>query len=63
MNEWSEKWNALPLEIRLIGSKCETQMRINQLEMEKKRLKQRYLQSIKEVNEHIANLRHYLEER
>jgi len=62
MNEWSERWNALPIEIRLIGSKVEAQMRINQLQMERDRLQKRYAQSCKEVNEHIANLRSYLSE-
>ena len=60
MSRWSEKWNAMPKEIRLIGTMVETEMRINQLLMEKDRLKTRYCQSIKEVNDHIKNLKQRL---
>jgi phage host-nuclease inhibitor protein Gam len=62
MSEWSDKWNAMPYDIRHIGSMCETEMRINQLMMEKARLKKRYLQSIKEVDEHIKNLKQFLKD-
>ena len=53
---WSEKWNALPAEIRHIGSMVETQMRIQQLGFERERLTKRYRQSIIEIDQHIANL-------
>jgi len=61
MSEWSDKWNALPREVRHIGSMVESEMRINQLKREKDRLKTRYKQSIKEVNDHIKNLEKWIE--
>ena len=60
MSKWSEAWNKLPKEIRHIGSMCEAEMRVNQLKIEKNRLKKRYQQSITEVNEHIASLEHWI---
>lgn len=41
MSRWSDIWNKLPAEIRHIGAMCETEMRIQQLTMEKERLKKR----------------------
>ena len=60
-DKWTEKWNALPYEIRHIGSMVESQMRINQLEMEKNRLKRAYQRSVREANAHIKNLRRWIE--
>jgi hypothetical protein len=39
----------------------ETEMRINQLEAEKLRLKRSYDRNLKEINEHIANLKRWIE--
>ena len=58
--EWSDKFNALPKEIRLIGAMCQTEMRIQQLGMEKARLVIRHSQSMKEINAHIKNLEDWL---
>ena len=55
-SDWSAKWNALPDDVRRIGSMVEAQMRIQQLGMELDRLKSRYRQSVREVKSHIANL-------
>jgi len=60
MSKWTDEWNKLPYEIRHIGSMCGAEMRINQLEMEKDRLKRRYDQSLKEINEHIKNLEDWI---
>ena len=60
MSKWSDKWNRLPEETRLIGAMCSTEQRINQLEVEKARLKKRYLESVREINSHIKNLKHWL---
>jgi hypothetical protein len=60
MSRWSDIWNKLPAEIRHIGSMCETEMRIQQLNMEKERLKKRYHQSVKEIDEHIENLEKWI---
>ena len=60
MSIWSKKFNELPKEIRHIGAMTECEMRINQLELEKARLKKHYLASVAEVNEHIKNLKDWL---
>lgn len=60
MDTWSEKFNALPPEIRHIGSMCETELRIQHLNFEKDRLKKRYQQSCKEINEHIKTCKELL---
>jgi len=62
MSEWSDQWNAMPIKYRKIGSMIETQMRINQLHKEKDRLEKRYRQSVREVNDHIGNLKRSLKE-
>ncbi len=54
---WSTKWNALPFPIRHIGAMVETKMRIQQLGFERERLTKRYRQSLREVDQHIANLK------
>ena len=60
MSKWAEAFNALPYEIRHIGAMCEAEMRINQLKMEKDRLKRAYERSLSEINGHIKNLEDYL---
>ena len=60
MDDWSKKWNKMPQEIRHIGAAVNTEMRIQQLNDEKRRLKNRYRQSLNEVNGHIANLEEWL---
>jgi len=62
MNKWSDKFNALPRDIRDIGCMCQTEMRINQLEMEKTRLIMRHHQSLNEINEHIKNLKQWIKD-
>jgi len=60
MNKWSDAFNSLPREIRHIGAMAEAEMRIFQLKREKDRLKNRYNQSIKEVDNHIKNLEDWI---
>ena len=60
MSKWSEAFNKLPIEIRHVGAMNEAEMRINQLKIEKNRLKKRYDQSIVEINQHIKNLEEWL---
>lgn len=60
MSKWSEQFNKLPKEVRHIGAMCEAETRIQHLNFEKKRLKARYAQSIREINEHIANCEKWL---
>lgn len=57
---WSEKFNELSPEIRTIGAAAEAQLRIQHLNFEKSRLKKRYDQSIKEINDHIKNCERWL---
>lgn len=42
MSDWSDKYNELPYETRHVAGMVITEMRINQLRMEKERLKKRY---------------------
>ena len=58
----SDRFNALPFEIREIGCGMELMTRIQQLEMEKVRLKKRYDQSVHEINDHIENCEKALKE-
>lgn len=53
----SEEYNSLPIETKRLGSIMESRMRMNQLIMEKGRLKKRYKQSMEEVDDHIRNLK------
>ncbi len=62
MSKHSDAFNALSFEVRSICSGVIVETRINQLRIEKNRLKRRYLQSMKEINEHIKNLEKYLRE-
>lgn len=57
---WSEKYNALPIEVRIIGSAMESKMRIQQLRAEKHRLAAAYRRSMKEINDHIKNCQEHL---
>lgn len=41
MGRWDERFNQLSPEIRQIGTMCECEMRINQLKIEKDRLRKR----------------------
>ena len=61
MSKWSDLYNSLPDEWRAVGRPCEMQVRIQHLKAEKDRLKRRYNQSLKEIDEHIANLERELE--
>jgi hypothetical protein len=53
--DWSQEFNALPEHIRIIGAAMEVRTRIQHLNFEKDRLKRRYDQSMREINEHILN--------
>ena len=55
MTDWTKKFNELPKEIRVIGSAMEAQTRIQHLKLEKDRLRKRYQQSCREINEHIKS--------
>ena len=61
MSKWSDRFNELPIEVRHIASMVESEMRINQLEAEKLRLKRSYDRNVKEINQHIANLKRWIE--
>jgi hypothetical protein len=56
MSKWSKEWNKLPDHIRHIGAMVQTEMRINQLHMERDRLCKRHKQSLAEIDQHIKNL-------
>jgi len=60
VSKWSEKFNALPRDIRHIGAMCEIELRIQHLNMEKVRLKRRYQQSCRQINDHIEDCEHSL---
>jgi transcriptional regulator of heat shock response len=60
VRDWSAEYNVLPMEIRIIGSAINNQTRINQLEAEKHRLKQRYQKSVREINDHIKNCEEWI---
>lgn len=60
MSKWSDEFNALPIEVRKIANMVECEMRINQLEMEKKRLKKSYNRNLEEINDHIKNLERWI---
>ncbi len=60
MEDWSKKFNDLPKETRLIASAVSCQTNIQFLNFEKRRLKKRYSQSIKEINEHIKSIESWL---
>ena len=60
MIDWNDRFNALPKDVRVIGSAMEAQTRIQQLNFEKDRLRVRYKQSMKECNDHIRNCEKWL---
>lgn len=60
MTNWSEKYNALPRDVRRIGAAMESRTRIQHLNFEKERLKKRYRQSLAEINDHIKNCEDWL---
>ena len=55
MSTWADKFNALPGDVRRIGSAMDNLTRIQQLEMEKRRLKAAYQKSCREIDDHIKN--------
>ena len=55
MTDWSKRFNALPDHARQIGRAMELKTRIQHLDFEEARLKQRYLRSRKEILEHRQN--------
>ena len=57
---WSDKFNKLPIEIRNIACASSAYENINYLVREKQRLKKRYNQSVKEINEHIKNIEKWI---
>jgi hypothetical protein len=58
--DWAEMFNGLPREVRRISTALECKTRIQHLNMEKDRLKRRHAQSVKEINDHIANCASHL---
>jgi len=60
MVDWTAEFNALPEHIRTIGCAMEARTRIQQLKMEKGRLKRHYELSVHEVDEHIKNCETWL---
>jgi hypothetical protein len=58
--DWSKDFNSLPEDVRTIGCVLEARTRIQQLEMEKERLKKHYRQSVDEIDGHIENCRVWL---
>lgn len=53
--EWFARFNALPEDIRTIGVAMELKTRIQQLAMEKGRLKAHYLMAVADVDAHMKN--------
>ena len=53
MSKYSDDFNELPFEVRKIAAKVMLQYQIRDLGFEKERLKKRYNQSLKEINEKI----------
>jgi len=60
MSKYSDAYNALPFEVRAICSKVLLQDQIRDLHFEKDRLKRRYNQSLKEINDKIKFCEHDL---
>ena len=59
---WSEQYNRLPFETRIICSAVLMENQILQLVKEKRRLEKHYHASLLEINEHIDNIRRSLKE-
>ena len=55
MTYWSDKFNALPMDVRTIAAAVSNRQMINSLKREKGRLKKRYQSSVKEIDDHIKN--------
>jgi hypothetical protein len=53
MRDWSAEFNALPRDVRTIGQALELRTRVQHLRLEKQRLKKRYEQSNREIDDHI----------
>lgn len=60
--DWTAEFNALPNDVRLIGSAMEVQTRIQHLQMERERLAQAYRRSLDKVDCHIRNCEKWLKE-
>lgn len=52
-NNWSKLFNALPEDTRIIGVAMELKTRIQQLSMEKMRIKSNYLHALLQVDDHM----------
>ena len=61
MKKHTERYNALPLEVREICSPIIAQAQITQLLIEKNRLKKRYYASLKEINDQIKGCEKHIE--
>jgi len=61
-DKWSDRFNALPKDIRTIGAAMEARTRIQHLGFEKDRLKKRYIQSLNEINAHLISCKKWLRE-
>jgi len=57
MKDWSKEFNKLPKEVRQIAVAISNRENIQYLNFEKQRLKKRYTQSLKEINDHIKSLK------
>ena len=60
MRDWTKEFNALPKEVRTIGSAMEAKTRIQHLNFEKDRIQKRYRQSLDEINKHIKSCEDWL---
>ena len=60
---WEKEFNQLSIEYRKIGVAHELAVRIQHLNIEKRRLKKRHTQSLKEINEYIKNCERELAKR
>ena len=58
--DWSKEFNALPEEVRIIGSALELKIRMQHLLIEKDRIKKRYRQSLREIDDHTKNCKEWL---
>lgn len=62
MKDWTKEFNAQPNNVRIIMSAIGMENQINGLKCERERLKARYVQSQKEITDHIKNIRNGLKE-
>ena len=56
----SKAYNIMPESARIIAGRVITEMRIQQLNMEKARLKKSYNRNLREINSHIKSLEKFL---